>query len=113
MMQHIAFIRWNQSQRMAEAESHHGRRRQLSPIPRPVLSTQELLAKPNAYDAATLKLFALCEFDLAIMGREVQESRWEYFTSRVKLVGPGYRPSKNEMEAIALRRSVLRDMLGF
>jgi hypothetical protein len=85
----------------------------LCDISRPVLLTQELLAKPNAYDAATLKLFALCEFDLAMMGRESQESRWEYFTSRVKLVGPGYRPSKNEMEAIALRRSVLHNMLGF
>jgi len=84
----------------------------LCDIPRLVLSTQELLAKPNAHDAALLKLFALCEFDLAMMGREAQESRWDYFTARVKLVDTGYRPSKEEMENIALPRSVFHDTLG-
>lgn len=84
----------------------------LCDVPRLVLSTQELLAAANAHDAALLKLFALCEFDLAMMGREVQESRWEYFTARVKLVDAGYRPTKEEMEAIALRRSVFHVRLG-
>jgi len=97
---------------MEDEESSPPGRLFLCDVSRLVLSAQEFLAAPNRHDAAMLKIYAHCDFDLTMMGREVQESRWEYFTARVKLVDAGYRPSKEEMEAIALRRSVFHDTLG-
>jgi hypothetical protein len=71
-----------------------------------ILSPAEPLSATNANDAAMLKVFSLCDFDLALMGRDTSVSRWDYFTARVKFVDAGYRPTKAEMAAISERRSV-------
>jgi hypothetical protein len=65
-------------------------------VSRLILSPKELAACENANDAARLKLFDLCDFDRFDRKFTASQS-WEYFTSRVKLVDPGFKPSQADM----------------
>lgn len=77
----------------------------LCDVPRSVLSHKELSDSEDAVNTARLKLFNLCDFGR--LRRNFTESqRWNYFTRRVKLVDPGFKPSQADIAASVKRRSV-------
>jgi hypothetical protein len=74
-------------------------------VTRLVLSFKELASSKDANDSARLKLFNLCSF--SYLTREFTGSQsWDYFTSRVKLVDPGFKPSQADIAASVDRRLV-------
>ena len=80
-------------------------------VPRLVLSHAELVDSENAFDTARLKLFKLCDFDY--LERQFTGSQsWDYFTSRVKLVELGFKPSEADIAASERRRSVNAEPRG-
>lgn len=78
----------------------------LCDISRLVLSPKELAACENANDAATLKVFNLCEIG-HLRQSMTKSQRWDLFVSRVKLVDPGFKSSEADIAASVKRRSVL------
>ena len=77
----------------------------LCDVPRSVLSHQELAESEDPVKTARLKLFNLCYFSNLERNFTGSQS-WDYFTSRVKLVERGFKPSEADIAASIKRRSV-------
>jgi hypothetical protein len=81
----------------------------LSDISRFILSKKEMISAAGKYnEVAKVKLCNLCPFQMSV---HAQETKWDFFASRVELVDSGFRPSQAEMAGVYERRSVPVDTL--